>query len=187
MEWLCRYVECTSAAIQALTLFKKLHPGHRREEIENCIAKAAEFIENIQASDGSWFASHCFSIYILHFCLNIILPVNYYFSLTLTLYPCLRLAQFLAHISWNSYGQSLWNYFHPININNLIRYGSWGVCFTYAGWFGIKGLVAAGRTYKNCSSIHKACDYLLSKELASGGWGESYLSCQDKVCDSMIF
>jgi len=49
----CRYVECTSAAIQALTLFKKLYPGHRREEIENCIAKAAEFIEKIQASDGS--------------------------------------------------------------------------------------------------------------------------------------
>jgi squalene cyclase len=71
----CRYVECTSAAIQALTLFKKLYPGHRREEIENCIAKAAEFIEKIQASDGSWFASHCFLIYILHFCLNIILPV----------------------------------------------------------------------------------------------------------------
>ncbi|KAF3956067.1 hypothetical protein CMV_018779 [Castanea mollissima] len=38
------YVECTSAAIQALTLFKKLYPEHRREEIENCIAKAAEFI-----------------------------------------------------------------------------------------------------------------------------------------------
>lgn len=56
MEWLCRYVECTSAAIQALTLFKKLYPGHRREEIENCVAKAAEFIENKQASDGSWFA-----------------------------------------------------------------------------------------------------------------------------------
>ncbi|KAM3749852.1 hypothetical protein ACB098_05G216900 [Castanea mollissima] len=96
------YVECTSAAIQALTLFKKLYPEHRREEIENCIAKAAE-------------------------------------------------------------------------------YGSWGVCFTYGGWFGIKGLVAAGRTYKNCSSIRKACNYLLSKELASGGWGESYLSCQNKV------
>ncbi|KAL4629206.1 hypothetical protein ACB092_05G291200 [Castanea dentata] len=108
------YVECTSTAIQALTLFKKLYPEHRREEIENCIAKAAEFIEKIQASDGSW-------------------------------------------------------------------YGSWGVCFTYGGLFGIKGLVAAGRTYKNCSSIRKACNYLLSKELASGGWGESYLSCQNKV------
>ncbi|KAK4564727.1 hypothetical protein RGQ29_006697 [Quercus rubra] len=39
--------------------------------------------------------------------------------------------------------------------------GSWGVCFTYATWFGIKGLVA------------------------SGGWGESYLSCQDKVYRSL--
>ncbi|KAJ6906963.1 cycloartenol synthase-like [Populus alba x Populus x berolinensis] len=108
------YVECTSAAIQALASFKKLYPGHRREEIDNCIAEAANFIEKIQATDGSW-------------------------------------------------------------------YGSWGVCFTYAGWFGIKGLVAAGMAYNSSSSIRKACDYLLSKELAGGGWGESYLSCQNKV------
>ncbi|KAM4113425.1 hypothetical protein ACJW30_05G219400 [Castanea mollissima] len=45
----------------------------------------------------------------------------------------------------------------------------------YGGWFGIKGLVAAGRTYKNSSSIRKACNYLLSKELASGGWGETLI------------
>jgi len=51
----CRYVECTSACIQALTSFRKLYPGHRREEIENCIAKAVRFIEKIQESDGSWF------------------------------------------------------------------------------------------------------------------------------------
>lgn len=61
------------------------------------------------------------------------------------------------------------------------RYGCWGVCFTYAGWFGIKGLVAAGRTYNNCLAIRKACDFLLSKELPGGGWGESYLSCQNRV------
>ena len=53
--WYCRYVECTSSAIQALTLFKKLHPEHRRHEIENCIFKAAKFIEDTQAPDGSWF------------------------------------------------------------------------------------------------------------------------------------
>ncbi|XP_077238616.1 cycloartenol synthase 1 [Tasmannia lanceolata] len=108
------YVECTSAAIQALSSFKKLYPGHRRKEIESCITKAVNFIESIQKPDGSW-------------------------------------------------------------------YGSWAVCFTYATWFGVKGLVAAGRTYQNSSSIRKACDFLLSKQLASGGWGESYLSCQDKV------
>nr|AUC63275.1 cycloartenol synthase [Kalopanax septemlobus] len=108
------YVECTSAAIQALSAFKKLYHDHRREEIQLSIEKAALFIEKIQASDGSW-------------------------------------------------------------------YGSWGVCFTYGTWFGVKGLVAAGRTFSNCSSIRKACDFLLSKQLASGGWGESYLSCQNKV------
>ncbi|KAF7148842.1 hypothetical protein RHSIM_Rhsim03G0270500 [Rhododendron simsii] len=108
------YVECTSAAMQALSSFKKLYPGHRHQEIEGCIERAAMFIEKIQAPDGSW-------------------------------------------------------------------YGSWAVCFTYGAWFGIKGLVAAGKNYHNCSGIRKACDFLLSRQRASGGWGESYLSCQNKV------
>ncbi|KAF5934817.1 hypothetical protein HYC85_025946 [Camellia sinensis] len=112
------YVECTSAAIQALTSFKKLYPGHRREDIENCIERAAIFIEKIQAPNGSW-------------------------------------------------------------------YGSWGVCFTYGAWFGIKGLVAAGKNYHNSLSIRKACDFLLSRQIVSGGWGESYLSCQDKVYSNL--
>jgi squalene cyclase len=63
----------------------------------------------------------------------------------------------------------------------LNRYGSWAVCFTYGTWFGVKGLVAAGKNFNNCSSIRQACDFLLSKQLPSGGWGESYLSCQNKV------
>lgn len=66
-------------------------------------------------------------------------------------------------------------------LNVIARYGSWAVCFTYGTWFGIKGLVAAGRSFSNCSSIRKACDFLLSKQVSSGGWGESYLSCQNKV------
>ncbi|CAN6707541.1 unnamed protein product [Malus baccata var. baccata] len=89
-----QYVECTSAAIQALALFKKLCPGHRRKEIENCIARAASSLKR----------------------------------------------------------------YKQLMDNGL--YGSWGVCFTYAGWFGIKGLVAAGRTSEDCSSICKACDFL---------------------------
>ncbi|TKY44490.1 Cycloartenol synthase [Spatholobus suberectus] len=112
------YVECTSAAIQALASFRKLYPGHRREEIQHCIDKAATFIEKIQASDGSW-------------------------------------------------------------------YGSWGVCFTYGAWFGVKGLIAAGRSFNDCSSIRKACEFLLSKQLPSGGWGESYLSGQNKVYSNL--
>ncbi|KAE8705692.1 Lupeol synthase [Hibiscus syriacus] len=33
------YVECTSSAIEALALFRKLHPNHRRVEIDHCIAR----------------------------------------------------------------------------------------------------------------------------------------------------
>ncbi|XP_047307880.1 cycloartenol synthase-like [Impatiens glandulifera] len=108
-----QYVECTSAAIQSLRLFLKLHPGYRQKEIEACIARAIQFIETIQQPDGSW-------------------------------------------------------------------YGSWGVCYTYATWFGIKGLAANGRTYYNSHSIRSACSFLLSKQLDNGGWGESYLSSQEK-------
>ncbi|XP_047075430.1 cycloartenol synthase-like isoform X1 [Lolium rigidum] len=110
------YVECTSSVIQGLVLFRETYPKHcRMEEIDNCIRKAADYIESIQRSDGSW-------------------------------------------------------------------YGCWAICFTYGTWFGVRGLVAAGRSYKNSQAIRKACEFLLSKELLpSGGWGESYLSSQDKV------
>lgn len=69
--------------------------------------------------------------------------------------------------------------FIALSIRN--RYGSWGICFTHGTWSAVRGLVAAGRTFKNCHAIRKACDFLLSKETPSGGWGESYLSCRDKV------
>ncbi|PUZ44468.1 hypothetical protein GQ55_8G101900 [Panicum hallii var. hallii] len=108
------YVECTSSSIQCLALFRKLNPGHRKEEVGYCINKGASFIESSQRRDGSW-------------------------------------------------------------------YGSWGVCFTYATWFAVAGLISAGRTFENSATIRKACEFLLSKELPSGGWGESYLSSHDEV------
>ena len=50
-------MERTSAAIQALRTFSKLYPGHRKQDLEHCIEKASSFIQEIQRSDGSWFAS----------------------------------------------------------------------------------------------------------------------------------
>ncbi|KAI3443472.1 hypothetical protein Pfo_000137 [Paulownia fortunei] len=108
------YVECTSSAIQGLALFKKLHPGHRRKEIESCISRAIQYIENTQESDGSW-------------------------------------------------------------------YGCWGICYTYGTWFAVEGLVACGKNYHNSPTLRKACEFLLSKQLTDGGWGESYLSSSSKV------
>ncbi|MCD7455484.1 hypothetical protein HAX54_028326 [Datura stramonium] len=108
------YVECTSSAIQALALFKKLHPGHRRKEIDAAITKGLHYIENTQNPDGSWT-------------------------------------------------------------------GSWGICYTYGTWFAVDGLIACGRNLPTCNALQKACQFLLSKQLADGGWGESYLSNSNKV------
>nr|DAD38743.1 TPA_asm: hypothetical protein HUJ06_013065 [Nelumbo nucifera] len=108
------YVECTSSVIQALALFKKLHPEYRKKEIEHCISRAIDYIEKTQKSDGSW-------------------------------------------------------------------YGCWGICFTYGTWFAVEALVACGKNYYNSPHIQKACAFLLSKQLPSGGWGESYLSATNKV------
>lgn len=61
------------------------------------------------------------------------------------------------------------------------RYGTWGICFIYGTFFAIKGLIAAGRTYENSICIRKACNFLLSTQLTTGGWSESYLSCEREV------
>ncbi|XP_027358215.1 lupeol synthase isoform X3 [Abrus precatorius] len=108
------YVECTGSALQALSLFRKLYPKHRRKEIDHSISKAIRFIENTQNPDGSW-------------------------------------------------------------------YGCWGICYTYGTWFAVEGLRACGKNYHNSPSLRKACKFLLSKQLPNGGWGESYLSSQNKV------
>lgn len=60
-------------------------------------------------------------------------------------------------------------------------YGNWGVCFTYGTWFGCEALAAAGETHATSPSARAAAAFLLQKQRADGGWGESYLSCQDKV------
>lgn len=48
------YVECTASAINSLILFKKLYPNHRKKEIENFIANAVRYLEDVQLPDGSW-------------------------------------------------------------------------------------------------------------------------------------
>ena len=50
-------------------------------------------------------------------------------------------------------------------------YGSWGICFTYGTWFGVHGLRATGMAADH-PAIQRACDFLESKQLADGGWGE---------------
>nr|GEV62458.1 lupeol synthase [Tanacetum cinerariifolium] len=60
-------------------------------------------------------------------------------------------------------------------------YGYWGICYTYGAWFAVDALVACGYNYHNSPAIQKYCEFLLSKQLPDGGWGESYLSSANKT------
>lgn len=67
-------------------------------------------------------------------------------------------------------------------------YGSWAVCFTYGTWFGIRGLLAAGKKPTH-PRIVKAAKFILSKQNPDGGWGEDFYSCVHKRyigCESQV-
>ncbi|KAM4603181.1 lanosterol synthase, partial [Discoglossus pictus] len=59
--------------------------------------------------------------------------------------------------------------------------GSWGVCFTYAAWFGLEAFACMGHDYtEGGPEVLRACSFLLSHQMADGGWGEDFESCEQR-------
>lgn len=54
--------------------------------------------------------------------------------------------------------------------------GAWGVNYIYGTFFGIIGLLASNIA-NNDPAVIKACEWLISKRLPDGGWGESWQGC----------
>ena len=57
-------------------------------------------------------------------------------------------------------------------------YGSWGICFTYGTMFAVEAMSLNGETYSTSRHIRNAVEFLVSKQMKDGGWGESYLSSE---------
>ncbi|WWD18426.1 hypothetical protein CI109_102876 [Kwoniella shandongensis] len=68
-------------------------------------------------------------------------------------------------------------YIHDVQKPDGSWYGSWGICFTYATMFALESLSIAGETWANSEGVKLACDFLVKKQMADGGWGETYMSC----------
>jgi lanosterol synthase len=54
--------------------------------------------------------------------------------------------------------------------------GVWGVQFVYGTLFGIRGLMAAGALPTD-PAVRRACEWLLARQQADGGWGEDAAGC----------
>ncbi|KAI8290815.1 Lanosterol synthase [Colletotrichum sp. SAR11_57] len=59
-------------------------------------------------------------------------------------------------------------------------YGAWAICFTYATFFALQSLEAVGEQYHNSERALRACEFLLSKQMDDGGWGEHHSSCDER-------
>uniref|UniRef100_A0A8C3LF28 Terpene cyclase/mutase family member n=1 Tax=Chrysolophus pictus TaxID=9089 RepID=A0A8C3LF28_CHRPC len=62
--------------------------------------------------------------------------------------------------------------------------GSWGVCFTYGTWFGLEAFASMQHVYRDgvaCKEVARACQFLLSKQMTDGGWGEDFESCEQRT------
>ena len=57
-------------------------------------------------------------------------------------------------------------------------YGSWAICFTYVTFFALESLATVGQTYQSRARVKKACDWLATKQMRDGAWGEHYSSCE---------
>ncbi|RMZ81528.1 hypothetical protein DV737_g2446, partial [Chaetothyriales sp. CBS 132003] len=59
-------------------------------------------------------------------------------------------------------------------------YGSWGICFTYAAMFALESFASVGERHENSARVRLACQFLIDRQMADGGWGESYRSSELK-------
>ncbi len=183
--------DCTAEALSAICLLRK-HISQDKQFTTNQITNMIQFIFSRQNKDGGWSGYDRLNGGSL---LEIFNPTEMFGD-------CMLDRSYVECTASCMHGlQQALHYFPELQLSESFKVipetikkgaiflrksqnkdgswpGTWGINYIYGTLFGVIGLLSSGASSDD-PAILKACEWMISKRLHDGGWGESWLGCRE--------